>query len=224
MLKIGHRGASGYEQGNTPSSFKKALSLGVDMIELDIRKCKTGQIIVAHDDNLGRISNAKGKISEKTFSQLRKVRTKNKERILTLGEVLKLVNGRARLNIEMKENVSFELAKILEKHLSRGRWRNNDFIVSSFYSHDLRAFKKLMPKIKTALIVARADYKSLQLAKEIKASAIVAEHKHLPRDFVAKAHALKLRVFAFTPNSKKQIDKLKSIGVDGIISGFPDRI
>ena len=49
MIKIGHRGACGYEPENTLRSFNHAMQLGVDMVELDIHICKSGEIVVIHD-------------------------------------------------------------------------------------------------------------------------------------------------------------------------------
>ena len=63
-LIIGHRGAMGYETENTLASIQKAMDLGVDMIEIDVFKIKSGEIVVFHDDTLDRFSNAGGKIED----------------------------------------------------------------------------------------------------------------------------------------------------------------
>ena len=57
MLKIAHRGASGYEPENTILAFEKALELESDMIELDARLCKTGELVIMHDKDLKRTTN-----------------------------------------------------------------------------------------------------------------------------------------------------------------------
>ena len=54
MIVIGHRGASGHEPENTLESFRKALDLNVDMIELDVYNCRSGELVVFHDDSLRR--------------------------------------------------------------------------------------------------------------------------------------------------------------------------
>ena len=58
MLVIGHRGAMGHETENTLASIQKAMDLGVDMIEIDVFKIKSGEIVVFHDERLERLSNA----------------------------------------------------------------------------------------------------------------------------------------------------------------------
>ena len=60
MLRIGHRGARAYEPENTLSSFKKAVEMGVDAVELDVRKTKDGQLVVIHDADLKKTTDGKG--------------------------------------------------------------------------------------------------------------------------------------------------------------------
>jgi glycerophosphoryl diester phosphodiesterase len=55
FLRVGHRGARAYELENTVESFKKAIDLGANAIELDLRQSKDGKIVVCHDDNLKRL-------------------------------------------------------------------------------------------------------------------------------------------------------------------------
>ena len=61
-LVIGHRGAMGHETENTLASIQKALDLGVDMIEFDVFKIKSGEIVVFHDETVDRLANATGRI------------------------------------------------------------------------------------------------------------------------------------------------------------------
>jgi len=57
-LVIGHRGAMGHETENTIASIKKAMELGVDMIEIDVFNVKSGETVVFHDETLDRLTNA----------------------------------------------------------------------------------------------------------------------------------------------------------------------
>lgn len=91
VLKIGHRGAMGYEPENTLRSFKKAIELNVDMIEFDVHVCKTGEIVVIHDDKLDRTTNGKGDVSKTSFKELRKLNAGKGEKIPLLQEVLNLL-------------------------------------------------------------------------------------------------------------------------------------
>ncbi len=71
FVNIAHRGASAYAPENTFSAFDKALSLGVDQVELDVHFSEDGHIVVIHDDNLDRTTNGSGPVSGHTLAQLR---------------------------------------------------------------------------------------------------------------------------------------------------------
>ncbi len=107
MITIGHRGASGYEPENTLVSFKKALALGVDAVELDVHLSKDGYVVVIHDKWVNRTTNGMGLIAHKTFNEFKKLDAGNGEKIPTLPEVLELVDRKAtHLTIESCVNLN----------------------------------------------------------------------------------------------------------------------
>lgn len=69
ILRIGHRGAMGHITENTVESVVKAIDLRCDMIEIDVFKVKSGELVVFHDDTLDRITNAKGPIESYTLDE-----------------------------------------------------------------------------------------------------------------------------------------------------------
>jgi glycerophosphoryl diester phosphodiesterase len=71
MLRVGHRGARAYAPENTLASFKKALELGVDAVELDVRKTKDNQIVVIHDADVKRTTDGEGLVNELTLGQIK---------------------------------------------------------------------------------------------------------------------------------------------------------
>ena len=102
FLKIGHRGACGYEPENTLRSFKKALDLGVDTIELDVHKTKDEATVVIHDEKVDKTTNGTGFVADKSLEEIKKLDAGKGEKIPTLEEVLDLVNRKAQVNIELK--------------------------------------------------------------------------------------------------------------------------
>ena len=88
ITKIGHRGAMGYEPENTLKSFKKALEFDIDAVELDVYVCKSGELVVIHDDKVDRTTNGKGYVIEKTFDELRELDAGQNEKISTSIERL----------------------------------------------------------------------------------------------------------------------------------------
>ena len=100
-LIIGHRGAKGHVVENTLESIEKAIALGVDGIEVDIFKCKSGELVVFHDKTLNRLTDAEGLIESLDLDSIRKIRILDKYKIPTLREVLDLIDGKVFLNIEL---------------------------------------------------------------------------------------------------------------------------
>ena len=74
MLKIGHRGAKGLEPENTLISFQKAIEIGVDGIELDVRLTSDGELVVIHDETIDRTTNGTGFVNQFSLSEIKKFR------------------------------------------------------------------------------------------------------------------------------------------------------
>ncbi len=141
FLIIGHRGASGYEPENTLLSFKKAISLNADMIEMDIFKCKTGELVIIHDNTVDRTTNGKGYIRDLTFQELRILDAGKGEKIPTLTEVLDLVNNKIKINLELKgEETAGPVCELIRKYVEEKGWNYNDFYISSFNHRLLQEF------------------------------------------------------------------------------------
>ncbi|MFA6422345.1 MAG: glycerophosphodiester phosphodiesterase family protein [Candidatus Buchananbacteria bacterium] len=224
MLKIGHRGALGYAPENTLLSFQKAIDLGVDMVELDVYVCKTGELVVIHDDRLERTTNGEGYIWEKTLSELKELDAGEGQKIPTLVEVFDLVNKKVKINIELKgEGTAQPVAKMIREYIELG-WDEDMFFVSSFNHHELKKFKELMPNVKIgALIVANPlDY--AKFGSDLNAWSINLCIEFINQAIVDDAHGRGLKVLVWTVNNPEDIERMKKLNVDGIFSNFPDRI
>ncbi len=104
MPKImGHRGAKAYEPENTLRSVRKALDLGVQAVEIDIHLSRDGRLIVIHDATVDRTTNGKGRVSDLSWKELRRLDAGLGEPLPVLEEVVALVRGRAHLFIELKD-------------------------------------------------------------------------------------------------------------------------
>jgi len=148
---IGHRGACGYEPENTLSSFGRAVDMGVRMIELDVYVCKTGELVVMHDDEVDRTTNGHGHVVDMTFEQLRDLVVEGKEKIPTLQEVIELIDRRIPINIELKgPGTATAVAILVQQYLAHG-WTADHFVISSFDHQQVATFKKLCPNIKTGV-------------------------------------------------------------------------
>ena len=225
MLKVGHRGAAGYEPENTLRSFKKALELGVDMIELDVYVCKSGELVVIHDNTLDRTTNGKSSVENKTLSELKELDAGLGEKIPTLEEVLDLVNKKVKVNIELKgKNAAKLVLKTIEKYVAEKGWNYEDFLVSSFNYDELQKIKKLNPKIRVGFLTEKIPDGFIEFAKKSGAYSVNTSIANTNLESVKTAHKHGLKVFIWTVNEPSEIEKAKSLNVDYICSNFPDKI
>ena len=225
MIKIGHRGAMGYEPENTLRSFQKAIDLGVDMIELDVYVLKSGELMVFHDDKVDRITNGKGYLVDKTFEEIRQLDAGKGEQIPTLQEVLDLVDRQIKVNIELKGTETAEpVSHLILEYITNKGWSENDFVVSSFDHHELHLFKTLNPGIKIGVLIASIPMGYARIAKDINAEFINPCLEFINDALVKNAHKSGIKVLVYTVNDPDDIKRMKALGVDGIFSNFPDRL
>lgn len=225
FLKIGHRGASGYEPENTLRSFKRAIELGADMIELDVHVCKSGELVVIHNEKADKTTDGVGYIANKTFKELRKLDAGKGEKIPTLSEVLNLVNKKVKVNIELKgKNTARPVFELIENYIKEKDWSYEDFLVSSFNQHELLEFNKLNSKIKIGVLNIGILIDFAKFAEKVNAYSINPSMDFIDQDLVDDAHKRNMKVFVWTVNDQDDIQKIKALGVDGIFSDYPDRL
>jgi len=225
IIKVGHRGASGYEPENTLRAFKKAVSVGADMIELDVRVCKSGELVIMHDDKLNRTTNGRGKVENKTLEELKGLKMAKNQRIPTLEEVLDLIEGKIKINIELKgKNTAMPVRAVIEERVEKDGWDYDDFLISSFHHKELRKFKRMSPEIRIGVLTEMIPPRLLSFAKRIKAYSVNAPEDKIDEKFVKKAHKKGLKVFVYAANESHEIDRAKKLKVDYICSNFPDKI
>ena len=222
VLKFAHRGASVFAPENSMQAFKKALELNVDGVEFDVHLTKDKQIIVMHDDNVQRTTNGYGLIKDLTLEKIRLFHQKNREPVPTLRDVLDLLNNKCTCKIDVKsEGIEEPLIKIIKEYKIE-----DSVIITSKFLDMVEKIKKLDPKITTEMQVWEPwnEDEMIQHAKEIKADIIAPNYLMCTKKLVEKAHDNGLKVHVWTVNEKKDRDKMKAIGVDGIVSDCPDKI
>jgi glycerophosphoryl diester phosphodiesterase len=225
FLKIGHRGASGYEPENTLLSFEKAIDLNADGIELDVHLSFDNQLVVIHDETIDRTTNGKGEVHQMTLQELKKIKIDNSQEIPTLIEVFDLVNRRCMINIELKGiGTAKPTAQLMEHYIATKNWNYNDFLVSSFDWNMLEETTVFNPKIRIGVLTEVSIEDALAFAKKIKAFSIHPDYELLTQENVTLMQENGFGVFPWTVNSKEAIQKIKSFNVNGIISNFPDRV
>ncbi len=224
MLKIGHRGASGYAPENTLKSFQLAIDMGVDGIELDIQRCASGELVVFHDDTLQRLTGAPGYIEETTLANLRKLRVKGAEPIPTLEETLRFIDQRVTLFIEIKSEEAGSIAGAFMESFVASGLRYADFYLISFNHVILKRIRAVHPRIKTGAIIVSLPASLAAFGQECGATSINPAIAYITPELVEDARQRKLEIFAWTCNSARDIARAKALGVDGIMGDYPDRL
>ncbi len=128
---------------NTIEAFEKAIKKNLP-IELDVNITKDKKIVVFHDNSLRRLAHLNKRINNCTYTELKKVRLKN-SKIPLLEEVLKLVNGKVELYIEIKNSKNYkETCELVKKILNnyKGKYYIQSFnykIVKYFIDNNIES-------------------------------------------------------------------------------------
>jgi glycerophosphoryl diester phosphodiesterase len=221
MLVLAHRGANRRAPENTAAAFSQARALGADGVELDVRRCADGTLVVHHD-----AETSAGAVARTALDVLRQAVPE----LLTLDEALDACAGMV-VNIEMKS-----------PRLDRGgdpddpgpgaavvevltRRRGDEVVVSSFGTAAIDAVRALDPDRRTALLTfdpggalglaAQAGYTMVNPAVAAVAGGRAAE-------FAAAAHALGIAVMPWTVNEPGDVARLADAGIDAVISDVPE--
>ncbi|PJJ10534.1 glycerophosphoryl diester phosphodiesterase [Flavobacterium sp. 1] len=225
ILKIGHRGAKGYEPENTLVSFEKAIEMGADGIELDVHLSLDGHLIVIHDETIDRTTNGKGVVNQLTLQELKSFKINEKYRIPTLEEVLDLVDQKCFVNIELKnQDTAEKVVELIEHYISDKNWNNNHFLVSSFDWNALQQVRFLNENIRIGVLTETDMDLAISFARFLKAEALHPDFQLLTNEYTAKIQEKGIQVFPWTVNEIDAIQRMKSFNVDGIITDFLDRV
>jgi glycerophosphoryl diester phosphodiesterase len=221
---FGHRGAAGHEPENTLLSVKYGMALGADWIEVDVHAVD-GRLAVIHDECLEKTTNGVGYVKTKSWDYLRLLDAGKGQQIPTLGEVIDCIDRRAGLVIEIKNHdaVSNVVSEIHSAVFGKG-WSYRQFIVSSLNYLELQMLQCYDPHIRVALVLGGAPLEYAKFAEQMGAYYLFADKNDITPGLVEEAHIRGLKVIAQTVNSEEDYLFLEGIGVDGVISDFPDRI
>lgn len=217
MLRIGHRGARTYAPENTITSFKKALEIGVDAIELDVRKTKDNQLVVIHDDDVKRTTDGEGLVCELTLKEIKCFSVEGGEKIPTFEEALDFLDKKVKVFVELKEEGIEK--QVLFAVYERGLEKN--VVITSFLEDALKKVRELDDKVETGLIYAKHK-NPLKAALGLKANYLVALYRFVHTANVEKAHENGLKVVVWTINTPEEVEAYVKKGVDGIASDKPD--
>lgn len=232
LIRIAHRGASGSFPENTRLAFQKALEARADMIELNCQLTQDGHVVVFHDETLSRTAKTRGTVGRRSLEQLKKVdigRWRKKsfcgERIQTLEEVLALINGHAGLCIDIKQFPGSPAGIEIKLLFTLSHFDYLDrVILLSFDYPCLRRVRELAPDARIGVIFGKGVREDpIAAAIGLEARSIHVQKEMASHDFLQRAWDEGFDVYVWTLNNLVEIRKFASLGVQGIVSDFPER-
>ena len=245
-LVMAHRGGAGLWPENTLLAFERARELGADVIEMDVQSTADGVLVVLHDATLDRTTDGSGRVGALTLAQLKKLDAGYRfstdggktfpwrgrgVAVPTLDEVFTRLPS-MRFNIEPKQE-SPSIVKPLCRAI-REKGMADKVTVGSFRQGVLDEFRKECPEVATSAgpgevaeflrasrnggAAGEPKFKALQVPETAMGVQV------LTRSFVESARARGLQVHAWTVNDADAMRRLKDLGVDGIMTDYPDRL
>lgn len=218
---VGHRGAAGLGPENTIRSIKKAISLGVDAVEVDVRATRDSRLILIHDEDFTRVSGVKARVHDLTIDEVRRGIKVRGEAVPTLEEVLRVVDGVAGVFIDFKEEALGHVASLVDVIDRVGAWEW--VVVTSFRDYVVSRVRELDPRLGVGISYQKPPVKVLE-CKKIGCCVLLPHYKLATRRTVELAHKTGVRVAVWTVNSVETARGLAARGVDAIMSDKPDLI
>lgn len=221
---IAHRGASALvEFDNTIEAFEKAIEIGADFVEFDVRKTKDDRIVAFHDASIeGK------KISNLEYEELLQISERKGYRVPKVEEVVRLCKGEVGLDIELKEEgYEKEVVDLVKSYLGY-----DEFIMKSFSDTTVKTIKKIDSSIDAGLLLGvddpssklKARFSELFPGKRLKrcrADFVSPNHRLLKLFFLKRMKKLGTEVYVWTVNDKDLMEKLLSKNVAAIITDRP---
>lgn len=246
-LIFAHRGGGGNAPENTLEAFRNSIANGADILEIDIRATSDGELVVFHDSTTDRTTNFPAKVSELSLSELKQLDAGHNfsvdggktfpfrgkgVRVSTLNEVLDAF-PQMNFNIEQKHADLSSIGVVCST--LRERNMTSRVVFGSFRQEVLEQFRRECPEVSTSAgmseVLAFTAFQkfglgesyspqmhALQIPEKLGGVSIVT------KNFIETAHKLNLKVHVWTINNPDDMKRLLDLGVDGIMTDYPDRL
>lgn len=220
-----HRGSSSGAPENTMAALEKAVEEMADRAEIDVQETADGVIVLCHDTSLKRVAGINKKVSDLTLEQIKKLDVGSwfsseyqGEQIPTLEEVMEYAKGKIDLNIEIKNlgnssGLPEKVIELVEKHEMQ-----EQCVITSTNRFYLKRVKAVNPEIRTGYIISAA-YGNFYSDEFIDLISI--RSSFVTERMIESAHEAGKAVHAWTVNGKVEMERLKQLGVDDMITDRP---
>jgi glycerophosphoryl diester phosphodiesterase len=244
---IAHRGGRGLWPENTLFAFRRAVELGADVLEMDIRRSADGELVVLHDETVDRTTDGSGPVATLALARLKALdagyrwspdggRTyPHRGRGLTVPSLREVFGAlpQARMNLEIKARgpeLSEPLCRLIREHRMEHR-----IVVASFGQEAMDVFRAACPDVATSATAeeARRFFRLTALfldplfaprAEALQVPERLGSIEVLTPRFVRAARRLNLKIDVWTVNEPEDMKRLIGVPVDGIMTDYPDRL
>ncbi len=250
ILVIAHQGGDGLWPSNTLFAFENAVALGVDMLEIDIHSTQDGVLVVIHDDTVDRTTDGTGKVQDFTFAELQALdagydwptlegmdSSTHPYRgqgitIPALEDVLAAFpDMRMVIEIKQKEpSITQPLCEMLAAYDMTEK-----VLIGAFDADVLVEFREVCPGVRTSAGESEVtEFYFRSIGGTLDEYEVTAQALQVPEysgniqvvtpEFIEAARSLQLNVQVWTVNEADQMERMIALGVDGIITDFPDKL
>ena len=239
-LVIGHRGAMGYAPENTLISFEEAIRRGADLIEMDVQLSADSEVVVMHDTSVDRTTDGSGFVRDLPWKKIKGFDAGIwygpdyvQESVPSLGDVIERFRNRKTTRkhpigfvVELKtiRGSGGSLADMVVAKLARENFTDRCLVISfdAVALQEVRSAHKTLP---TGLLFSEdTEEGRVAQAKAIGAQAIFPRKTWVSARGVAAAHKAGLAVGTWTANTKNEMKRMITCGVDAIATNYPDRL
>jgi glycerophosphoryl diester phosphodiesterase len=227
-LVIAHRGASAICTENTTQAFERAARDRADGVELDVLLCRSGEVVVFHDDDLRRMLDRPERVADLSYRVLRSLRLRRDSFIPTLAEAFEACGPDLLVNVELKSEGVFDrsVAPLVDRVAAvvASLGVGPRVLVSSFDPRAVWLWRRRWPEIPGALLCESADpfaaAKALTLPL-LQAAAVHPQATLCRPALIDRWHRTGYLVNAWTVDDPARLRELAAMGVDGVICNDP---
>lgn len=237
VSNVAHRGATAYTPENTIAAFDLAVDMKADYIEIDVQRSKDGKLVLIHDTTVDRTTDGTGKVGDLTLEQLRSLDAGSwkgeqfaGEPIPTFEEILDHYHGKIGILIELKAPELYPgieeqvAAALIERNLHKPQ--NEKIIIQSFNFESIKKMDQLLPKVPIGVLTSNRADTTLEALQEFSTYAdwFNPSYGIVTEELVNQVHSLGMQIGSWTVRSQEAADFLFEMGVDAIISDYPDYV
>lgn len=237
VSNVAHRGATAYTPENTIAAFDLAVDMKADYIEIDVQRSKDGELVLIHDTTVDRTTDGTGKVGDLTLEQLRSLDAGSwkgeqfaGEPIPTFEEILDHYHGKIGILIELKAPELYPgieeqvAAALIERNLHKPQ--NEKIIIQSFNFESIKKMDQLLPKVPIGVLTSNRADTTLEALQEFSTYAdwFNPGYGIVTEELVNQVHSLGMQIGSWTVRSQEAADFLFEMGVDAIISDYPDYV